>query len=68
MNPSDVLIPETTQEKAQALLAAAARLGYDADVVKVTRDGFIVPQDVAEAALPPTRRRNRNRNRSTKEK
>ena len=35
---------------ARALLAAARETGFDATVVRTTQDGFIVPNQVAEAA------------------
>lgn len=48
---SEVEYGPRSKANAQMLLAAAAALGYQSRVVKTSRGGYLVPQDVLEAAL-----------------
>ena len=47
---SDVQIEGRSAEKATLLLAAVEELGLDASVVRTTSGGYVVPEDVADAA------------------
>lgn len=40
-----------SRENARLLLEAAAALGYSSSIVKTGRGGYVVPQDVLDAAL-----------------
>ena len=48
---SEVEYGPRSKANAQMLLAAAAALGYPSRVVKTSRGGYMVPQDVLDAAL-----------------
>lgn len=48
---TDVTYGPRSKDNATILLAAARDLGYPTSVVKTTRRGYVVPEDVLEAAL-----------------
>lgn len=48
---SEVEYGPRSKANAQMLLAAAAALGYESRIVKTSRGGYLVPQDVLDTAL-----------------
>lgn len=48
---SEVEYGPRSKYNAQMLLAAAAALGYPSRIVKTSRGGYLVPQDVLDTAL-----------------
>lgn len=45
---AEVAVSPRSRENAEALLAAADKLGYEPDVVRTQHNGYLVPRDVAE--------------------
>jgi hypothetical protein len=48
----DVFVQGQDQATAEKLLKAAEDVGLDPAVVRTSEDGFLVPEDVANAAYP----------------